>query len=351
MGEDSMTERERNRRLYITGACAMAIELLLCVLGSMQKLSGWAVLIGALICAVIVAYAFRLRECERENESLTEQLAQERAQAQRLQAMLEQERQDAAALLEEERTASRRALMEQQLVCEKRNEAFFSQVSHELRLPISVAVGYAELLRDGVVEDAEEQREYLGKIAERLHYVNELIGRNLTEVRGDEADVAAGLHKVRFDLVDFLQRGMADFRSVAQEKEIDCQLITLEPAMPVLADPVLLQHVFDNLVENAMKYMGRPGTVTFLLERRAAEVVVTCRDDGIGMNGAQAAHIFENGFRGANTSGKSGSGHGLHLVEIITHAHGGSCKAESELGMGMRIVLRLPIIETETDAT
>lgn len=223
MGEDSMTERERNRRLYITGACAMAIELLLCVLGSMQKLSGWAVLIGALICAVIVAYAFRLRECERENESLTEQLAQERAQAQRLQAMLEQERQDAAALLEEERTASRRALMEQQLVCEKRNEAFFSQVSHELRLPISVAVGYAELLRDGVVEDAEECSEYLDKIAERLHYVNELIGRNLSEVRGEEADVATGLHKVAFDLVDFLQRGMVDFRSVAQEKEIDCQ--------------------------------------------------------------------------------------------------------------------------------
>ena len=351
MGETDMTGRERNKRLYIAGACAMVIEILLCVLACMQMLSGWAILIGALVCAVIIIYVYRLRESEQQNEMLTGQLEQERAQVQRLQTMLEQERQQARERLEQERAASQRALAEEKIACEKRNEAFFSQVSHELRLPISVAVGYAELLRDGVVEDAEEQTEYLSKIAERLHYANELIGRNLCEVRDGEGDASAGLHKVSFDLIDFLQRGMEDLRAAAQEREIDCQLVTLESAIPVVADPVLLQHVFDNLVENAMKYMGRPGTVTFLLTREQGEVCFTCRDDGLGMSSAQAAHIFENGFRGANTNGLNGSGHGLHLVEIIVHAHGGTCLAESEPGMGMRIMLRLPILEQAADAT
>ncbi|HIY52555.1 MAG TPA: hypothetical protein H9832_01245, partial [Candidatus Agathobaculum merdavium] len=62
MGETDMTERERNKRIYIAGICAMVIEVLLCVLGGMQLLSGWAILIGALVCAVIGVYAYRLRE-------------------------------------------------------------------------------------------------------------------------------------------------------------------------------------------------------------------------------------------------------------------------------------------------
>ncbi len=351
MGETDMTERERNKRIYIAGICAMVIEVLLCVLGGMQLLSGWAILIGALVCAVIGVYAYRLRECEQKNEALSLQLEQERAEVRQLQERLEQERQSSRELLEQERASVQRELVEVRLACEKRNEAFFSQVSHELRLPISVAVGYAELLRDGVVEDLDEQSEYLGKIVERLHYANELIGRNLSEVRDDAEDISVGLHKVSFDLVEFLRRGLEDFCAVTREKEIDCQLVTLEPSVMVQADPVLLQHVFDNLVENAMKYMGRPGTVTFMLARQDDGIVLTCRDDGLGMSSAQAAHIFENGFRGANTHDQTGSGHGLHLVDIIVHAHGGSCRAESEPGMGMRIILHLPILDQVEDAT
>lgn len=344
-----MTQREKNRRLYLTGACAVGFELLLCILGYMQMLDGWTVLVGALVCAVIAVYAYRLRECEKEKEILNGQLAQEQTRLRLVQAQLEQERKDAAKQLEQERAASHRALLQMQVECEERNEAFFSHVSHELRLPVSVAIGYAELLRDGVIEETEEQREYLGKIADKLKYMNELIGRNLQKVRDGEADLSEGLQKVSFDLVDFLQKNLGDLRAAAQEKDIDCQLVTLVPAMPVLADPILMQHILDNLVENAMKYMGRPGTVTFLLAYGENEVVLTYRDDGFGMDNAQTAHIFENGFRGSNTQRLSGSGRGLHLVNIIVHAHGGRCEAESAPGMGMRIVLHLPIGKPQSE--
>lgn len=338
-----MTEQAKNRGLYVVGGCAVAIELLLCVLGCMQMMSGWLVLAGTLICAVIAVYAYQLHMSAKRVQSLSAKLAWEQEQGQFLRELLEQERKEAASRLEEERASSRREAVMMQQECEKRNETFFSQMSHELRLPVSVAVGYAELLRDGLVDDPEEQQEYLTKIAERLHFVNELISRHLSEVRDGEEDISTRLKKVPFDLVDFLQKGLVDFCALTQEREIDCQMVTLVPSIPVLADPVLLQHVFDNLVENAMKYMGRPGTVTFVLSCEGDEVVLTCRDDGLGMDSAQAAHIFDNGFRGANTRGQSGSGHGLHLAEIIVRAHGGTCKAESAPGNGMRIVLRLPI--------
>lgn len=321
----------------------MAMELILCILANMRMLNGWVVLAGALVCVVIVAYAYWLRESEKERETLAEQLAHEQARMRLLQEQLEQTKANAAQQMEQERAAAQRALLQLQAECEARNEAFFSHVSHELRLPVSVAVGYAELLRDGIIEDVEEQREYLGKIAEKLQYMNELIARNLIKVRDDETGLSEGLQKTAFDLVDFLQKNLGDLRAAAQEKEIECQLVTLVPTMPVLADPVLLQHVLDNLMENAMKYMGRPGTVTFLLAYGEDEVVLTYRDDGFGMDSAQTAHIFENGFRGSNTQSLTGNGHGLHLVDVIVRAHGGHCEAESGPGIGMRIVLHLPI--------
>ncbi len=338
-----MTERVKNRGLYVAGGCAIAIEVLLCILGGMQLLSGWVVLAGALVCGVIAVYAYQLHMSTKHADALLAQLAWEQEQLQYLREQIEQERKAAAAQLEEERASARRERAALEQACEQRNEAFLSHVSHELRLPISVAVGYAELLRDGMVEEQDEQREYLAKIAERLHLINEMLSRSLCEVRNEEEEITARLKKVPFDLVDLLQKGLVDFCALTQEKEIDCQMVTLAPSIPVVADPVLLQHVFDNLVENAMKYMGRPGTVTFVLACEQDAVVLTCRDDGFGMDSKQAARIFDNGFRGANTHGQSGSGHGLHLVDIIVRAHGGTCTAESAPGRGMRIVLRLPI--------
>lgn len=323
----------------------MVIELLLFVLGGMQLLNGWIVLGGGLVCAVIAIYAYRLHESERQREALCAQIGQMREQMQQMHRTMDQERRHAETKLEEERAASNRALLQLRQECEEYNRSFFSQIAHELRLPVSVAVGYAELLRDGAIDEEEEQREYLGKIAERLYFINELVGRRLSEGRDGESDIAAGLKKNTFDLVRFLECNLLDLRAAVQEKEIECQLVTLEQSLQVYADHVLLLHVLDNLMENSMKYMGRPGTVTFMLSRNEGDVLLIYQDDGCGMDSEQAAHIFENGFRGGNSKGQSGSGHGLHLVDIIISAHGGTCTAESAPGTGMRITLRLPICD------
>lgn len=346
-----MAERQSKRRLYITWAAVIAAVVLLCALGSMRLISGWGVLGGAAAGAVIIAYSICLRESERVREALARELDCEKERNQQLGGQIEQEREAAARQVEAERAAAHRMLVEQKKANEERNANLLSRLSHELRLPVSVAAGYADLLRDNAIDDADEAKEYLTKISDRLRYINEIISRNLAAVQDGEADLTASLQRMSFDLVDFINRDLEDCRSLAREKGIEIQFISLEPTISVSADPVLLQHVIDNLLENAMKYMGRSGTVTFVLTRDGTDVRLVCRDDGLGMESLQASHIFENGFRGSNTHGMSGSGHGLHLVGIIAQAHGGRCTAESSPGGGMRIELCLPIGQCETETS
>lgn len=338
-----MAERESKRQLYVTSAAVIAVVLLLCALGAMRLISEWVVL-GALAAgAVIIVYTVRLREKAQENQALSDALAHEREQNQRLEKQLAQERESAARQLEAERADGRRRLLELEAANEEKNAALLSSLSHELRLPVSVAAGYADLLLDHAIEDEQEAQEYLSKIADRLRYLNEIVSRNLSAMKGEEGNAAAHLQKMVFDLAAFIRSELEDCRAMAQEKGIDIQFISPESAVQVSADPVLLRHIIDNLLENAMKYMKRPGTVSFVLTRRGTEVELVCRDDGLGMESDQAVHIFENGYRGSNTGSLSGSGHGLHMVNIIAQAHGGSCTAESSPGSGMRISLRLPI--------
>ena len=348
-GEAGMAERQSKRRLYITWAAVIAAVVLLCALGSMRLISGWGVFGGAAAGAIIIAYSIRLRESERVREALARELDCEKERSRQLGGQIEQERETAARQVEAERAAAHRMLVEQKKANEERNANLLSRLAHGVRLPVSVAAGYADLLRDKAIDDADEAKEYLTKISDRLRYINEIISRNLAAVQDGEADLTASLQRMSFDLVDFINRDLEDCRSLAREKGIEIQFISPEPTISVSADPVLLQHVIDNLLENAMKYMGRSGTVTFVLTRDGTDVRLVCRDDGLGMESLQASHIFENGFRGSNNHGMSGSGHGLHLVGIVAQAHGGRCTAESSLGGGMRIELCLPIGQCGTE--
>lgn len=338
-----MAEREQKTRMHIVWVMVIAAVLLLCILGGMHVISGWVVLTGVIIGVVIVAYAYWLRETERKCEQLEEQLAQEQERNQTLSERLLQEQEQAAAQLEEERITARRMVAAERAVGEEAKEKLVSQLAHELRLPISVAAGYAELLRDGLVEDPEEQQEYLAKICDRLHQINVTLSRNLSSAHDSQDNLGNKIQRTDFDLIDFMKKNLDDCRSMAREYGIEIQLISLLPSLPVSADPVLLQYIIDNLLENAMKYMGRPGNATFVVTQERDNVCLAYRDDGLGVDAVQAAHIFENGFRGSNANAASGNGHGLHFVSMIVQAHGGSCLAESKLGEGLRLQIHLPI--------
>lgn len=216
-------------------------------------------------------------------------------------------------------------------------ERFRSVLSHELRTPIAVIQGYAELLESGMVPDAELAREYLRRIIRRSVYMDELLSR----LRGIPSGEIGPLSRVRLDLAALIRQAEEDMRSAAGERGISIR--TQLPAEPltVEADACLLSQVLFNLLENAVKYMGRPGSVMIRAERRGAQALLTVRDDGMGLSQEEALHIFEPGYQGSNRRG--GQGQGLSLVRRIAEAHGGTVSASAAPGEGMEISIALPL--------
>jgi len=326
--------------LYIAAAIIAFVGLLLC-LGTIAPEALKLLLAGLLLFAIIAAYRYMLNRALKEHEATVKQMDE---QIHLLQDELKKLQYESAQELEYQQKKNREAILELQESYEQQIHDFCSNMSHGIRLPISVAAGYADLLRSNAVDDPDERNEYLDKISERLYYMNDLLTRNMATMRGDSSQPRqSNLQKTGFDLVGFMRRAMEDFNPVTEEQGISLQLVTVESELMVNADRVLMLHMIDSLVENASKYMRRHGTVTFILTREEKGVQLVCQDDGMGMDEAQVAHIFQKGYRGENTDGLVGSGRGLYMVDVIVRAHGGTIQAASAYGSGMRIAIFLPI--------
>lgn len=119
------------------------------------------------------------------------------------------------------------------------------------------------------------------------------------------------------------------------------QVLSQEERLPVEMDAFLLNRTLFNLLENALKYMGRPGVVTIrVLEEDGETVSIVVQDDGMGLSPEETARVFERNYQGSN--GGRGEGHGLFLVKRAVEAHGGTVSAQSSPGRGMRVALKLP---------
>lgn len=217
-------------------------------------------------------------------------------------------------------------------------ETFRSDLSHSLRMPIAITQGYAELLACGVVTDSDVAREYLEKIIQRTHYMTEIMSRQFSAV--ETADDRT-LVRSEVDLLELVRQAASDMQAAAMEQDVTIQVVTSEEGLVVLADAYLLNRALFNLLENALKYMGRPGTVTIRILRREGEVSITVRDDGLGLPAQEVDHIFDANYQGSNH--KRGQGYGLYLVKRTMEAHGGTVSAQSSPGKGMGITLLLPV--------
>ena len=252
--------------------------------------------------------------------------AQEQADA--LRAQLEAQKTEAAQALEQAERAHREEM-----------ESFRGDLSHALRMPISIIQGYAELLADGVVEDEATRKEYLQKILQRTQDMGDALTRQLSEARTEGEIVPS---PVRVDLLELARQAAADLETTALRQGIHIQVVSAEDAVWLEADPQLLTRVFFNLMENALKYMGRAGFITIRVGRDGDRVRVLVQDDGLGLDPGETRRIFERSFQGSNRAG--GHGYGLYITRKIILAHGGDISASSAPGRGMGIAFTLPAV-------
>jgi PAS domain S-box-containing protein len=222
-------------------------------------------------------------------------------------------------------------------------DQFLSIAAHELRNPVMVLKGAAELLQrtpaDATLAAQRQERllQQITKAAERL--------AELTDDLLDISRIQLGqlpLHPERVDLTAFVH----EFGTRYQEQlEAHHQLAITVPAPPafVVVDPSRLEQVLVNLLDNAVKYSPDGGLIELALRPENGGSLIQVRDQGIGLPPGTAEAIFEPFGRADNTSGIPGMGLGLFICRNIVGQHGGRIWAESAgKGRGTTVHVRLP---------
>jgi signal transduction histidine kinase len=212
-----------------------------------------------------------------------------------------------------------------------------SALSHDLKNPLAIIHGYADMIEDAT---AEERVEYAHRIQRSVQQALDLV-RNVLDVAAIDARPILP-HPIPLSLNELVAQSVDAYRPAALAKGI--RLVpSYAVGLPRLeADPQLLTRAIGNLVSNAIKYTPENGTVEVITTVSDASLSVTVHDSGGGIPAAERAHLFQKHPRAAVGRREGGPGLGLYIVRRIVEAHRGSVSVTSEPGKGSSFVLALP---------
>ena len=223
---------------------------------------------------------------------------------------------------------------------------FFTNVSHELRTPLTLIAGPAEqLLEDGAIRG--QHRSMLQMIQRNTRILIQLVGEILDfrKVQNNKATLRLN----RFALSDELSTWAEDFRAAAARRKITIIVAASGPAdastantdgSMIIADRDKIEHVYFNLMSNALKYTPEGGSITTTVEHAAQHFTITVSDTGKGIDPKELPHLFERFYQAQGSIG--GTGIGLSLVKAYVDLHHGTIDAQSEPGKGTSFVVTLP---------
>ncbi len=239
----------------------------------------------------------------------------------------------------------------QQVRSERAREEFVTQVTHELRTPLTNIRAYAETLSSGMFEDPQVITECYNVITKETRRLSRLIEDILSVSQLEVGSIE--LNKDSVDLKTLLNEGVRDIRGLADEKNIDVQLTLPSKTEPISADRDKLAVVINNLLGNAIKYTPSGGDIVVGGQITPDAVVVTVKDNGIGIDPADHARVFEKFQRADDPAVKSepGSGIGLFTAREIVRCHGGDIELISGKGQGSTFIVRLPHRQSRATAT
>ena len=225
---------------------------------------------------------------------------------------------------------------------EKTRRDFVANVSHELRTPLTSISGYVETLLEDETELSEHGREFMGIILKNARRVN-----RLTEDLLALAQVESGEHKLKVQPVRasaLVEDAIESLAGMVVDSSVTLEAGETTTA-PVLADVDAMTQVFGNLIENAMKYGASGRRVVVGARAQDGMVEFSVQDFGQGMASEHLDRIFERFYRvdKARSRESGGTGLGLAIVKHIVQAHGGTIRAESEMGAGTTFLFTLPM--------
>lgn len=223
---------------------------------------------------------------------------------------------------------------------------FVANVSHELRSPLTALLGFIETLKGAARDDAAVRARFLDIMEREAGRMNRLIGDLLTLSRVEAEERVRPMGRI--DLVALLRATMATLRPVADMAEVRLELSAQPGDWMVPGDADQLVQVFQNLIENAVKYGGSGGLVEISLKAdvlpKSAAVRVDVIDHGDGIDSMHLPRLTERFYRvdDHRSRAKGGTGLGLAIVKHIIQRHRGRMRMASVQGKGSTFSVILP---------
>ena len=226
---------------------------------------------------------------------------------------------------------------------------FLADISHELRTPITVIRGEAEVTLRGRDRAADDYKDALQRIVELAMQLGTYVNDLLFLARAETASLQFSWDSL--DLTELVASAVEDFRLMAEENGLAVTLDAPNDSVWVYGDRQRLRQLLFILGDNACRYSNPGGQITVNLWGSEKEVYFSLSDQGIGIPEQDLERIFDRRFRSQNalSSSVDGTGLGLPMAKSIVKAHGGDITVTSIENSGSTFTVTLPLISTEPD--
>ncbi len=231
---------------------------------------------------------------------------------------------------------------------EDMRRSFVANVSHELKSPLASMWGFLQAMLDGSIPE-DEHMEYMQLVLDETRRLSALIDDllNLSTMESGDLPMKPSV----FDINELIVRTLFTFERRIDEKELEVDLKFAQESTIVWADRERITQVVRNLIDNALKYLDRKGTLSIRSNIRAKEnrVYIAIADTGAGIPAEDVKRVFERFYKvdKAHTPRKEGTGLGLSIVNRIIEQHNCTVEVESILGEGTTFTFSLPLYQKD----
>ncbi len=232
--------------------------------------------------------------------------------------------------------------IESERLAEKTKSELITNVSHDLRTPLTLIMGYLRILKDRKYENEEQYDEYVNIAYEKSEKLSVLIG-NLFEYT-KLANQGVRLEYQDVSLNEMLRQLLEEMVSVAAESGVQFRREFTPDRLVVHVDPNQMTRVFENLLSNSIQHSDKPGEVGVRLYRDDNNAVLEISNQGYPINPDEMPRLFDRFYRAdsARTSNRGGSGLGLAIAKSIVDLHKGTIRGDAE-GKQIRFTVTIPL--------
>ncbi|MCO7176111.1 sensor histidine kinase [Sporolactobacillus kofuensis] len=216
--------------------------------------------------------------------------------------------------------------------------AFFSNISHELRTPVTYLQGYSKVLDEGMIQSEKEKEQYLSIIYEESVRLEHLINDLFDLSKMEEGQLKLSMEWL--DLKQVVTTAVQKVKLKAENKRLSLQMELYDRIPFIRGDRKRMEQVLLNLLENAIRYT-ESGGVHVRLTRQKESTILSISDTGVGIEKNELPYIFERFYRVEKSRAREfgGTGLGLSIVKKYVEMQGGTVRVDSQIGVGTTFIL------------